>query len=1170
MNALRNRKKANGFTLVETIVGTLVGLLIVAASYMVYISQQEGFVSVGDHSSQLQSARTTIDQMARLLRQVGFGVISGEVVTDAKKYEMTFRGDIDADVEAVLTTLAGVGAMTLSVDLDDSSASIDASDYILIRSGETEEMVQVRQSGGEPFSLDGEPDTIHLATGLTNAYPGGDTIVRTVETVTIAHEYTEKEVTLNGETIANNVTNLEIHYFNDSATELVPSVGQSLSLTERTNIRTARVIVDAASPSGEKAIRRHTMVIDLRNMEIMTIEGDSVLPSAPSGLTVTEAWCGHFTVEFSGPTTNDDGTDLGDLSGYKIYYGDSAGNYWEPAYPVGDEASTSVTVVDRRLAHGVTYYVAMVAYDSSDNTSQFSSEVSFALEDGEGPDAPIAVQSISGINSNTLTWDTPEDNSSDDIYGYRIYRGSSPGFSPVTPIADENSLSDTTYAFTDADVDSCITYYYKVAAVDCVNVGDLAGDVFGDADGSKIDSPDNGVTSTTPVEQPATAPAMVDGAAATGGNELIKLGWINPADSDLAGVVVRWASGTYPMNPTDGSEVDEFGGAPSGSMNVLHEGLTNGQTYYYSLFAYDACGNYSYAAYTQATPGANGPVVQVADPAPGTVISNGQLVFELEAYDSDETTLADPPDFSQDNGEGIQQVMFAVTPSPEYTNFPRTEYQPSYCAYGGDTNPCIAGDISNWCDGTYQLYGVATDNEGVQSQSDYVSVTVKNGGLYPDESTSRTISGTYKNEVTFRLENTASDSVTARGLVVSWDRSYARLVEVQSPPGNTIWSGQEYPSWSGWWVWFDYFSPPVLTANETADVKLVFNHWFDTLTNGASIGHTRVNLTGSGGTFQAGDTIYISDGTTVESATVETVGSGYLDLTSALENTFDFGAMVSQVQDLTNSPMASATLTVALNYELEQYSQLCTSSEYDMTVVAGPVLHSAYQDEPATDTASSQGIGSVQVFNFLNVPVHVKVTDNAMMGMKELKVHYSYDDTMGSVSPTGGYASRTMTWSDINDQWEGTIASATDSRVWYYFTAEDNLSQMTRLPEAGEFTYDHIEESVAPACPIGLEVTMLGDSNIALSWQENSEDDVRGYNIFRTAWNASCGSYSRVYTLVTDSDPNETGVQYWDTYRKLQAEKYCYGYYIIAEDMDGNLSEGCETLIQYAGACPCN
>ena len=60
-----------------------------------------------------------------------------------------------------------------------------------------------------------------------------------------------------------------------------------------------------------------------------------------------------------------------------------------------------------------------------------------------------------------------------------------------------------------------------------------------------------------------------------------------------------------------------------------------------------------------------------------------------------------------------------------------------------------------------------------------------------------------------------------------------------------------------------------------------------------------------------------------------------------------------------------------------------------------------------------------------------------------------------------------------------------------------------------------------------------------------------------------------MYTLVQDADPNEEGVQYWDNYWKLDADEKCYGYYLTAEDLEGNVSEGCETLIQYVGDCPC-
>ena len=60
-----------------------------------------------------------------------------------------------------------------------------------------------------------------------------------------------------------------------------------------------------------------------------------------------------------------------DVAGYQIYYGTSSRNY---RYSVDVGNVTTFTI--QGLTQGVTYYIALTAYDSADNESDFSNEVS--------------------------------------------------------------------------------------------------------------------------------------------------------------------------------------------------------------------------------------------------------------------------------------------------------------------------------------------------------------------------------------------------------------------------------------------------------------------------------------------------------------------------------------------------------------------------------------------------------------------------------------------------------------------------------------------------------------------------------------------------------------------------------------------------------------------------
>lgn len=1156
-----------GFTLLETMIAAVVGVVLVGAAYGVYSSQQKGLVEVERQSNRLQSARITMDSLTRMLRQAGYGVATGNVFLDAKQTECTFRGDIDGDIDIVLSEVASVGDTQLSVDLDDEEHQIEITDSIYVFNNSTKELIPVRSVGGPAYDLTGEPDTIYLGQALTNSFPVEGTKILTIETVSIQHDYLNKIVHVNGEVVAKNVNNLGFSYYNESGTQLIPETAESLGLTDRANIRNVGLDVYVKAASHRANQKRQKTKVKLRNMGLNGKQEDITPPASPTGLQITQSdTCGQFTISYSTPTTNSDGTAMEDLAGYKVYYGTESGEYFQPAYPISDEALTEVTIEDTRIVHGQIYYVSMIAYDAKFNESDFASEISFTLNDFEGPDAPVNVDgSVSGA-SITVSWDPPQE--APDVMGYRIYRGTTSGFNPVTPIIDENELGDDATSFIDVEIDTCRTYYYKVAAVDCVNEGELSDEIFGDGDGPLSDNPVNSATSTTAIEVPPTPPAAPAGVSSNGGNTQIQVNWINPTDSDFAGVTIRWSTSNYPYNVNDGNLLEDVYGNPGEASTIIHDNLPNGQPYYYTLFAFDSCGNYSYAMQTSATPGMQAPVVEIVYPTSGTVISNGHMMYMVQAYDVDEVTLGNPPNLSTDNGKGITSIQFDVDPSPTWTGFPKTEYQAEYCGFGGNTNPCPYGDVSTWCDGTYNLYASATDNEGQSSTSSYVDVIVRNGGLYLDETFVRSTSGTYKQEINFQLQNTASNDITVQGITPQWDRSYARLQSIEVPSGNAVWTAPTgYPNETGNEVYFGYESTLTIPANETRTFKMVFTHFYATLTSSASSESDRLYIDNNAASFEQGQVVYISNAGNSEVSVVSSIGTNYIDLTTPLVNGWPYGTKISQVENDDNSPMSSANVQVQFRYNLDWLSQECGSDEYDVSVIEGPTISYPVQDQPADDTPCSTGVGSVGVVNFRQVPVQVQVTDNSMQGLNNVSVHYKSDSNMGTVAPSSGYSAISMTYNESSDEYQATIPYGSNSRVWFYFTASDNSSQTTREPVSGAYTFDFVEDSDAPACPLGLVATTIALKQIDLSWNHNIESDLRGYNIYR---NTNCGSYTRIYTLVTDSDPNNPGVQFTSADNRMNTSKNCYGYYITAVDLDMNESTGCEVYYQSAGDCPCN
>ena len=112
---------------------------------------------------------------------------------------------------------------------------------------------------------------------------------------------------------------------------------------------------------------------------------------------VQPTFAGSATLTWDPPTTNADGTPLTDLSGYKLYYGTASRSY---AQNVSVGNVTSYTL--NNLTDGVTYYFAVTAYDTANNESSYSNEVSKAMAPVTPTQYTLSVTK-SGTGSGTVT-----------------------------------------------------------------------------------------------------------------------------------------------------------------------------------------------------------------------------------------------------------------------------------------------------------------------------------------------------------------------------------------------------------------------------------------------------------------------------------------------------------------------------------------------------------------------------------------------------------------------------------------------------------------------------------------------------------------------------------------------------------------------------------------------
>jgi hypothetical protein len=88
-------------------------------------------------------------------------------------------------------------------------------------------------------------------------------------------------------------------------------------------------------------------------------------------LNASPALSGSVTLSWNAPSTNEDGTPLNGLGGYKVYYGTRSRTY-TATLDIGNLTTYRIN----NLTDDVTYYIAVTAYDGSGNESEYSNEVS--------------------------------------------------------------------------------------------------------------------------------------------------------------------------------------------------------------------------------------------------------------------------------------------------------------------------------------------------------------------------------------------------------------------------------------------------------------------------------------------------------------------------------------------------------------------------------------------------------------------------------------------------------------------------------------------------------------------------------------------------------------------------------------------------------------------------
>ena len=235
------------------------------------------------------------------------------------------------------------------------------------------------------------------------------------------------------------------------------------------------------------------------------------------------------------------------------------------SYEIGTESDGTYqlnhSITLSSLAPGTLHYFQVRSSDNNGNQGT-SSGYSFTTTDTTAPViSNIEVVDIT-TSSARVTWETDEAADSylayglDDAYGSEVEEGA---------LETEHSILLT-------GLDDDTEYHFMVRSTD----------------GFQNSAESSDQTFETLLDE---VPANVSNLTVIAGDSQNQLAWDNPTDADLAGIYIVYRTDDYPTSPYDGTAISD-----DLIESLLHDGLVNGTSYYYGVFAYDLAGQFSSGA----------------------------------------------------------------------------------------------------------------------------------------------------------------------------------------------------------------------------------------------------------------------------------------------------------------------------------------------------------------------------------------------------------------------------------------------------------------------------------------------------------------------------------------------------------------------------------------------
>jgi prepilin-type N-terminal cleavage/methylation domain-containing protein len=162
-----------GFSLVELIMGIVIGAILIAAGLKVFEAQKDAFEGAGEEALIRSKGRLAIRLLAKEIRLVGFGMPTGVQIISISSNSISYR----ASLSDLRTTIPPGDPGTNAVSIDDTSLDVVSAlgfadlQNIVVHDLATDEY-EFNSINGEPVTT-GDPNTIPLLDPMTKDFTFG-------------------------------------------------------------------------------------------------------------------------------------------------------------------------------------------------------------------------------------------------------------------------------------------------------------------------------------------------------------------------------------------------------------------------------------------------------------------------------------------------------------------------------------------------------------------------------------------------------------------------------------------------------------------------------------------------------------------------------------------------------------------------------------------------------------------------------------------------------------------------------------------------------------------------------------------------------------------------------------------------------------------------------------